>query len=216
MGLRGFSGLCGAEEGVGFALAGDGGGWAVAGEHFGFIGQGQQAGLDGVDDLAGVAAGQVSAADAAGKESVAGDEQLEWREMEADGALGVAGGVEDLGREGFQADDEAVGEILVGRGGFRGGRAEPAGLSVHYLELGQVVLVHEDGCAGEALELEGAAYVVNVAVGDEDLLELEAELSEAALDAADLFAGIDDDGFAGFLVAEDGAVALEWTDGEGL
>ena len=211
-----FSGLRGTEEGIAFALAADGGGGAVAGEHFGFVGQGQQAGLDGVDDLAGVAAGQVSAADAAGKERVAGDEQLERGKVEADGALGVAGRVQNLCREAFEADDEAVGEILVGRGGFRGGRAEPAGLSVHYLELGQVVLVHEDGCAGEALELEGAAYVVNVAVGDEDLLELEAELSEAALDAADLFAGIDDDGFAGFLVAEDGAVALEWTDGEGL
>ena len=33
-------------------------------------------------------------------------------------------------------------------------------------------------------------------------------------DAGDVVAGIDDDGFVGGLVAEDGAVALEGTDGE--
>ena len=58
--------------------------------------------------------------------------------------------------------------------------------------------------------------MVDVGVGDEDLLELEAEGVEAAGDAADFVAGIDDDGLAGFLVAQDGAVALERADGEGF
>ena len=51
-------------------------------------------------------------------------------------------------------------------------------------------------------------------MGDENLLELEAELGEAAVDAADLVAGIDDDGFAGFFVAEDGAVACSGPTGK--
>ena len=58
--------------------------------------------------------------------------------------------------------------------------------------------------------------MVDVGVGDENLLELEAELGEAALDAGDLVAGIDDDGLAGLFVAEDGAVAGERADGEGF
>jgi len=45
--------------------------------------------------------------------------------------------------------------------------------------------------------------VVNVGVGDENLLELEAKFGEAAMDAADLVAGIDDDGLAGGFVAEE-------------
>ena len=58
--------------------------------------------------------------------------------------------------------------------------------------------------------------MVNVRVGDEDLLEGEAEGGEAAMDAADFITGVDDDGFAGFLVAEQCAIALERADGEGL
>ena len=50
--------------------------------------------------------------------------------------------------------------------------------------------------------------MVDVGVGDENLLELEAELGEAAVDAADFVAGIDDDGLAGLFVAQEGAVAL--------
>ena len=53
-------------------------------------------------------------------------------------------------------------------------------------------------------------------VSDENLLELEAELGEPAVNAADFVAGIDDDGLAGLFVAEDGAVALQRADGEGL
>src|SRR5208337_3783439 len=78
------------------------------------------------------------------------------------------------------------------------------------------LFVQKDGRTGEPLELERAAYVVDVGVGDENLLELEAELGKAALNAADFVAGIDDDGLTGLFVAQDGAVAGERADGEGL
>src|SRR5580698_5988631 len=51
-------------------------------------------------------------------------------------------------------------------------------------------------------------------VGDEDLLDGELVLGEEEEDAGDVVAGVNDDGFAGLLVAEDGAVALEGSDGE--
>ena len=85
------------QEWICSAFGADGGGWSVAGNDPGFVGEGQQAGVDGVDDLLEVAAGQVGAADAAGKERVAGEDHLERSEVKADGALGVAGGVQDLG-----------------------------------------------------------------------------------------------------------------------
>ncbi len=53
------------------------------------------------------------------------------------------------------------------------------------------------GAPVSRLSLQRAAHVVDVGVGDENLLELEAEFGEAAVDAAHLVAGIDDDGLAG-------------------
>src|SRR5580698_9654522 len=184
-----------AQEGVTFALCSYSCSWAVAGLDFGFVGQGEKPGADGVDDLIEVATWQVGAADAAGEERVSGDKQLERGKVETDGALGVAGGVKHLCGAGFQAYALAVGEGFVGRSRFRGCDAQPGGLLVHDFQLRQIVLVQQDGRAGEALELEGAADVV---------------------DAADLFAGINDDGLAGLLVTENGAVALQRADGEGF
>ena len=86
----------------------------VAWKDKGFVGQGEQALVDGFDDLAGISAGKVGAADAAGEEGVSCDEELERREMEADGALGVAGSVEHLGRETGKAHDCAFTERNVG------------------------------------------------------------------------------------------------------
>jgi len=136
--------------------------------------------------------------------------------VEADGTLGVTGSVDDLGGKAVEADDQAVAQVVVRRSGFGCIDAQPTGLVGHDLELGKVIFIHEDGRAGEFFELEGATDVVDVGVGDEDLLELEAEGVESAGDAAYLVAGVDDDGFAGFFVAQDGAVALQRADGEGF
>jgi hypothetical protein len=78
------------------------------------------------------------------------------------------------------------------------------------------VLVIEDGCCSELLETVGSCDVVDVGVGDDDLFDGEVVFSEEGEDAGDVVAGIDDDGFMGDLVAEDGAVALERADGDGF
>ena len=70
------------------------------------------------------------------------------------------------------------------------------------------------GAPVSLLEAVGSGDVVDVGVGDEDLLDGEVVLGEEGEDVGDVVAGIDDDGFAGGLVAEDGAVALEGTNGD--
>ena len=207
----------------------------MTGDDFGGVGQGPKMVMDGVQQLAGVASGQVGAADGAGEESVSGDEEALLGKVEADAALGVAGGVEDgageagrslvwwgavefgLGaglKAGADGDEAAVGEVVVGRGDLGGGDTEPAGLDVDHLNQGEIVLVVKHGGAGDLLEALSAGDVVDVGVGDEDLLDGELVLLQQGQDAADVIAGIDHDGLAGGLVAEDGAVALERTDSE--
>ena len=89
---------------------------------------------------------------------------------ETGAALGVAGGVEDGGGEAGDADGPMVGEVGVGWGDLGGEDAEPAGLEVHHFDQGKVELVVEDRGSGEALELLGSGDMVDVGVGDDDLL----------------------------------------------
>lgn len=152
----------------------DCGGGAVAGDDEGLFWQWEQAAVDGVDDLAGVATGQVGAADGACEERVSGDEEIERRKVEADAALGVAWGVDDFSGKRFEADTHAVLKAGVWGFGFWCGNAEPAGLRLHHGEEREIIFVEENGGTCEALELECSADVIDVGVGDEDLLEGEA------------------------------------------
>lgn len=85
------------EEGVGLAFFSDGGCAAVAGKDAGVVREGKEAVVNGAEELAGVASGEVGAAHGAGEEGVAGEEEGLGGEVEAEAALGVAGGVEDGG-----------------------------------------------------------------------------------------------------------------------
>jgi hypothetical protein len=76
--------------------------------------------------------------------------------------------------------------------------------------------VEEDGGAGDTPELRSAADVVDVRVRDDDLLQGELAAREPGEDVGDLISGVDDDGFAGLEVRQQGAVAAERTDREGL
>ena len=136
----------------------------------------------------------------------------------------MAGGVEDRAGDagsplrgiGSDGDEFAVVEGVVGVLYCGGGNAKPGGLNVHDFDLEEIVLVVEDGCSGELFEAVGPGDVVDVGVGDEDLLDRQVVFCEEGQDSGDVVAGVDDDGFAGGLVAEDGAVALEGADGEGF
>jgi hypothetical protein len=188
----------------------------VAGQHASVAGQGQETGFDGLDDLARVPAGEIGAADTAGKQSIAGNDHLERLEMKTNRTLGVAGRVQNFSGVAIETDTQAIGEAYVGCGHIRRWNADPCRLFLHHLEKREVIFVEKDGSAGEVLQLERAADVVDVAVRDQDLLELESEVGEAAVNPADFIAGIDDDGFGGILVAKEGAIALQGADDERL
>ncbi len=136
--------------------------------------------------------------------------------VEADAAFGVAWGMDDGAGEAGHGDEFAVLEVVVGgRDGGRGD-AEPAGLNVHHFDQREIVLVVEDGSAGELLEAMGARDVVDVRVGDDDFFDGEAVGGEDGDDARNVVAWVNDNGFVGGLVSKDGAVALQRTDGEDL
>ena len=121
----------------------------------------------------------------------------------------MARSVKDGAGQSCDRDSLAVFQTGIGWGYFGGGDAEPSGLYVHHLDQRQVVLVVEDGCAGELFEALRSGDVIDVGVGDDDLLDRELMLLERADDAGDVVAGIDHDGLVGDFIAEDGAVALE-------
>jgi len=186
----------------------------VAGDDYGFIGQGQHGLVQRAHDLLHGAAGQVGAADGAGEQRVAGDQFLLRSEIQADAAFGVAGGVQDLGgvrsgSDGVSGRDAAINFDFAGRG-----HSAPERLDVEHFEQGVVVLVEQDGRAGGGAEFHGSADVVNVGVGDDDLFDLEIVLADEGEDVVDVVARINDHGFAGGLVADDGAVAVQRADGE--
>jgi hypothetical protein len=58
--------------------------------------------------------------------------------------------------------------------------------------------------------------MVDVGVSNQNLLELEAEFDEPAVNASNLIAWIDDNGLSGLTVAEDGAVAGQRANWEGF
>lgn len=140
------------------------------------------------------------------------------RDVEAKAALRVAGGEQDVCVDAADGEGLVVGGGVVGWAnvGGREGEADPGGLFVDHCGEGDVGLVVKDGCAGKLFKGLGAGDVVEVSVGDEDLSDGELMFGEEGEDVGDVVAGVDDDGFAGGGVAEDGAVAAEEAYGEGF
>ena len=170
--------------------------------------------MDGGEELLCIPAGEVSATDGAGEESVSRQKESVVREVEADRALRVAGRVEDGAGEAGDGDDLAIVESVVGWVDGWDGYVEPPSLNVHHFYERQVVLVVKNGGPSEPLEAVGASDVVDVGVGDDDLLDREFVFGEKSQNARDVVAWVDDDGFVGGFVAEDGAVALEDANGD--
>jgi len=86
------------------------------------VGERQEAVVDGAEELVGVASGQIRATDRAREEGVSSEQEGLGGEVEADGAFGVAGGVEDGAGEACDGDELAVVEGVVG--GLNGGSGD--------------------------------------------------------------------------------------------
>ena len=172
----------------------------MAGEDRGGLGQGQQAGRDRLDDGVEVAVGASGCAGAAVEEGVAGEDDAfavlpaEGGRVEAHGAGGVAGGGEDLQFGIADAQYVAVSEFVV---------EVPGG--VHHFPEHTVRGVQVDGCAEAFCRLLGAADVVVVGVGQQDLLHGAA--CDGAGDLVDVVGGVNDD--HGGVIADDPDVVVD-------
>src|SRR6185437_12500372 len=97
---------------------------------------------------------------------------------------------------------------------LRGGHGKPSGLRIHQSDQREVLLVVENRCVRDGFELLCSRDMVDVRVGDDDLLDGELVLVQRGEDLRNIGSWIDDDGFARGLIAKDGAVALELPDGK--
>jgi len=212
----------GLEEGVGVALAADGGGGTVAGVDDGVVGELEEFGLQGIHDLIERATPEIGAADAASEECVSREElrlgELDFTgilgEIQADAAGRVARSVNNIGLEAAPTESVAFLEKMIDLHEFGCFHAQEGGLDFHAVIKGEIIVVHHNGRAGVLMELGEAADVINVGVGADDDLDDELVAAQKTEDAFDFIAGIDDDGFAGFGIADDQTVALKHADGE--
>lgn len=138
------------------------------------------------------------------------------RNVQADTPLGVARSVEDRTGDSLNRDGLAFRKWSIGGSNFGGGHAEPSGLDVHHFDQREIVLVVENRRARELFEPVGSGNVVDVRMGDDDVLHREVMALKNRNDLGDIVAGINNDRFSRSLVAKDGAVALERADRENL
>jgi len=212
----------GLEVGIRVALVADGGGGTVTGVDDGVIGELEEFGVQRIHDLIEGATPEIGTADAASEESVS-REELRLSEMDFTGILGeiqadaarrVAGGVNDVGLEATPTERVAFLEKMIDIDEFGSFHAEKGGLDFHAVIKGEIIAVHHNGRAGVLVELGEAADVINVGVGADDELDDEFIAAQKTEDSFDFIAGVDDDGFAGFGIADDHTVALEHADGQ--
>ena len=96
------------------------------------------------------------------------------------------------------------------------GHAEPRSLHVEHLQQRVVILIEQDRRAGQRAQLHRSADVIDVGVGDDDLLHLQFMLADDGENVFNVVARIDDHGFMRGLIADDRAVALQRADGKDL
>ncbi len=126
----------------------------------------------------------------------------------------MARSVNDVGLEAAPAEGIAFLEEMIDIHEIGRDHAEEIGLHIHGVIEREIVAVHHDGSAGVLMEFGEAADVINVGMGADDDLDREFVAAEEIEDAFDFVAGIDDDGFARFGIANDQTIALKHADGE--
>jgi hypothetical protein len=122
--------------------------------------------------------------------------------------------VNHAGKEVTPLENVALFEELVDLDEFGHAHAEEGRLHFHAAIERKVVTVHHDGGASVLVKLGEPADVVDVRVGADDGFDLKFVATEETEDALNFIAGINDDGFERARVANDGAVALQHTNGE--
>ena len=78
------------------------------------------------------------------------------------------------------------------------------------------MLIEKHRRPGHFLEQGCSAHVVDMSMSHDDLAQGEAMLLQPGKNFRNVVSRIDDDGFVGEFVAQDGAIAVQWTDRKGL
>jgi hypothetical protein len=136
------------------------------------------------------------------------------REEKTDAALGVSRRVQYLGRQIGKAEGQAiVGTGIRGRD-FRRGNTKPTSLHLHHAQQVQIPLVEKHRCPGRFLQQSRSAYVIDMGMSNDNLAQGQAVFLKPGENLGNVVSGVDDHGFAGNFVAQDGAVAAQWTYGK--
>ena len=204
------------EKRIGLPFLSDRGLRAMTGNYQGGVGKHQKPVAERSENLRSIAARQVGASNRSGEESVSGQEQILPREMQANASWGVPRRVQNIRGQLRQTYAQPIFGEYIRSGNLRGGNPEPARLHVHHGEQAQIVLIQDYGRSGCLPQLDSASHMVDVGVGDDDLLYREAMLGQPRQNAGHVIARIDDHRLAGDFIAQDGAVALQRADRKGL
>src|SRR5262249_1480301 len=94
--------------------------------------------------------------------------------------------------------------------------SDPGSLNIDHLQQRVIVLVQQDRSAGCGAQLHRSAYVVDVGVRDDDLLDGKFVPAYCLQDMLDVVTGIDDDALVDLLVTNYGAVTPEDADRKDL
>ena len=162
-----------------------------------------------------VAAREVGAPDRALEKHVADLRQAIGRAEEHDVTGRVARAVQDIQLDVTETHLVAGLEPAVGLEALDPGETEHPALLRHADDPETVLLVRPlDRYPGTRGECRDAPGMVDVAMGDEDLLDAQALALQCCQDAVDVTTRVDHRGAPGFLAPEYGAVLLERGDGD--
>jgi len=160
------------------------------------------------EDLPTIAPGQIGASDALTKECVSGYKFAFGGDPKTHASLRMTRCVKHVESRGAKLNLETVPQFCIDGRLLRSLDPQPARLHVDVVVEDLVQRVHEHGSAGERLEFGGSADMVDMRVGDDNRLAMEARSRERLFYHRNVVAGIDDDGFSGFRVAKNRAIAL--------
>ena len=204
------------QERILFPFLSNGCSWAMAWTNDGIIRQRKNAVAQRAHDFLERSSGKVGASDAAGEQGVACDQQFFRGKIEADAALGVAGSVENVRRQAACPQRFTVCDTRFDCNFARRGDADPCGLYVEHFQQRVVILIEQDWRARLRAQLHRSAYVIDVGVGNDDLLHIKFVLADDGKNVFNVVARIDDHGLVRGLIADDRAVTLQRADGEDL
>src|SRR5215470_11422562 len=188
----------------------------MSGHYDRLIRQTEDALVQGAQNLLVGSTREIRAPNAPGKQCVPGDQLLFERKVNTNASFGVAGCVDDLSFDLSGAYAIGLPNAAIDFDFPRSRHADPRRLHIEHLQQCIVILVQENGCPGCGAQLCRTADMIDVGVRDDDLLDLELVLVDEPENLSDVVPGIDDDGLARRLVANDGAVALQRANGKDL